>query len=141
MPAPQLIAPPNFKYDLTEWPIFLTLREAIPTDEAYARHLENMSSLLRRGEVHVHVVDSSGATSSRREHAKMLAAWSDKNRRELGLYCLGIGMVVQNAVARFGIATMLTLMRKPVPYAAFGTREEAMAWARNIAAQGARRTA
>jgi hypothetical protein len=67
---------------------------------------------------------------------KQQGDWNNANRDLLARYCLGVGMVLHNGVQRFGLAAMLTLTRKPIPYQVFGDRDAALSWARRQLSAG-----
>lgn len=129
---PTFLPPAGFRYDVSEWPICVTIRALVPTDEAYAEHLRILDSMLARGEKQVHLLDTEGQNPARPSQIKMQAAWNDRSRDALTRCCLGVGMVIRSPLQRVGMGTMLAMMKQPVPYQVFGSREAAMVWARKI---------
>ncbi len=124
--VPAVTAPGGFEYDLSAWPVFVTVRHATPSDDAYIEHLAVMDRLLARPEAQVHIIEIKASAS--RAQMKLQADWNDRNRERLAAQCHGVGMVLHNAMQRFGIAAMLSLTRQPVPYRVFADRAEAVAW-------------
>ena len=134
---PDYTPPPGFRYELSEWPICLTVRTQTPTDEAYAQHLRNLDSMLARPERQVHIMTTEGESPARPAHIKMQAAWNERSHAALARNCLGVGMVIQSTLQRLGMGAMLATMKKPVPYQVFGNTEAALAWARRVIAKHA----
>lgn len=130
--TPLVRAPEGFEYDLSGWPIFVTLRHTTPSDLAYAEHIRVLDTLLARAEPQVHIIEVLATGAASRAQMKVQADWNDRNREALTRHCLGVGMVLHNAFQRFGIAAMLSLTRQPVPYQVFASRPEALGWARSL---------
>ncbi len=129
---PTFLAPPGFKYDLSEWPICVTIRSHVPNDGDYEQHLRTLDAMLAQGDKQVHILDREGQNPARSTQLKLQAAWNDRNNEALARSCLGIGMVIRGPLQRLGMGTMLALMKRPVPYQIFSTREGALAWARKL---------
>ncbi|MCC6875996.1 MAG: hypothetical protein IT378_16935 [Sandaracinaceae bacterium] len=120
---------------LDEWPIVVHTTVGIPSEQDVRAFVERADALLLRRERHVVVFDNSQAGRVPSYLRDASTEWLARNRDALERHCAGSALVLRSPALRFVMSTVLLVSSHAVIKEVFGTREEAMAWARRTLAQ------
>jgi hypothetical protein len=102
-----------------------------PYDEAaFACYLAHLDDVLRRREPYATVIVDGVHQRMSGALRELQARWIRERAPEIGAWCVGTGFVLENALSRFVLSTIMLLVRLPCPYETFECETGALAWAR-----------
>jgi hypothetical protein len=109
-----------------------------PYDEAqFARYLAGLDNVLLRREPYATVIVDGVHQRMSGALRELQARWIRERAPEIRAWCVGTGFVLDNALSRFVLSTIMLLVRLPCPYETFECETTALAWARGLLSKAA----
>jgi hypothetical protein len=123
------------RYDEGQWPIVqITMPQAELKDAELMRHMDRISEFNRRGSPFALVIDVRASESLTADSRRVIAERLDQDEDTYPGVLLGVAIVLTTPLHRGIFKAISWLSRKPRPFEAFTSVDDAMAWARRVVA-------
>ena len=111
------------------WPVCVDKMSGVATDEDVERYNAQRLARLRRGEVHVQVIDAANAARMNAEQRRRLAEFNREHREAQRRLVAGVAFIGGSPLVRALLRTVYRLQPPSYPHATFDAREAAIQWA------------
>lgn len=116
------------RIDTQAWPVVMHRSSGQPTDTEIDAYVTQATAVLERGEPHANIIDARGISEVSPYARAAKKAWLEDHLELLARHCVCTAVVLDGAITRFVMATILLVQPFPIPYRVFGTVEAAQAW-------------
>lgn len=111
------------------WPVCVDKMSGVATDEDVEAYNAQRLARLRRGEVHVQVIDGSRGASMNAAQRARLAEFNAEHREAQRRLVAGVAFIGGSPFVRTVLRTVYALHPPAYPHATFDAREPAIRWA------------
>ena len=127
------------RYDEGQWPIVLVTMPQVELKNAeLLGHMDRISAFNRRGAPFALIIDVRASESLSADSRRVIAERMDQDEDTYPGVLLGVAIVLATPLHRGIFKAISWLSRKPRPFEAFTSVDEAMVWARRLVAVPAR---
>ncbi len=119
-----------------QWPLVVQVFNGQQTDADIEQFMKDFEALLAREEPFV-VITEMREFASNLTHVRKFAEWSKAEGHRSKKYCLGNAFLTDSAAFSFVLSSFFLLSAMPFPHKMAKDREQAIAWLRELANEGA----
>ena len=119
-----------YTIDESTFPILRVVYDGAIDDDAFARHLEAYSNVLKRNERYSVILDASTASVPNARQRQMQATFQLETAQQTARLCVGGAFVIRSALVRGALTAILWRQPLPFRHVVLASAGEAETWCR-----------